>query len=311
MDIRSKIILIAGPTSSGKSEFAYRIAKKINGEIVNADSMQVYKEIKILNARPSTKLVSKIKHHLYGIISVKKNFSTGTWLKLAIKKIEELRKKNKIPIIVGGTGLYFRALTNGLVKIPKISKKIRYKLIKEQKRMGQEKFYKKLIKVDPAIKNKINENDVQRSIRAYEIKLATGKSLFDWFTKTKPRYSNYEFIKLIIDFPRSELIKKIESRTEQMIKSGGVKEVKKFKNLHINPSLSSNKIIGIKEISDFLDKKTDLTYAKQKISIKTRQYAKRQATWSRSYMADWTKIPNDEIKIFVKNFKQATLKLDQ
>ena len=96
-----------------------------------------------------------------------------------------------------------------------------------------------------------------------------------------------------------------------MIKSGGVKEVKKFKNLHINPSLSSNKIIGIKEISDFLDKKTDLTYAKQKISIKTRQYAKRQATWSRSYMADWTKIPNDEIKIFVKNFKQAILKLDQ
>ena len=194
MDTQSKIILIAGPTSSGKSDFALKVAKKVNGEIVNADSMQVYKEIKILNARPSKKLVSKIKHHLYGVISVKKNFSTGTWLKLVIKKIDELRKKKKIPIIVGGTGLYFRALTNGLVKIPKISKKIRHSLIKEQSRMGQEKFFNKLIRVDPSIKNKINKNDVQRSIRAYEIKLATGKSMFDWFKKTKSRYSNHEFI---------------------------------------------------------------------------------------------------------------------
>ena len=118
MDLKSKIILIAGPTASGKSEFAIKIAKKINGEIINADSMQVYKQLKILTARPTQKNQKKIKHHLYGFQNVEKKFSTGAWLKLAIKKIKEIQKKNKVPILVGGTGLYFKALIDGLVKIP-------------------------------------------------------------------------------------------------------------------------------------------------------------------------------------------------
>ena len=124
MDLKSKIILIYGPTASGKSEFAVKLAKKINGEIINADSMQVYKELKILSARPSKKDYKKIKHHLYGFQSVKKNYSSGDWLKAAKKKISDIKKRKNVPIIVGGTGLYFRALTNGLVKIPKISKKL-------------------------------------------------------------------------------------------------------------------------------------------------------------------------------------------
>ena len=117
MDLKSKIILISGPTASGKSSFAIKFAKKINGEIINADSMQVYKQLKILSARPDPKKCQKIKHHLYGFHSVTKNFSTGDWLKLVIKKISEVQKRKKIPILVGGTGLYFKALTNGLVKI--------------------------------------------------------------------------------------------------------------------------------------------------------------------------------------------------
>ena len=122
MDLKSKIILIAGPTASGKSKFAVQLAKKANGEIINADSMQVYKELKILTARPKKIDQKKIKHHLYGIQSVKKDFSSGKWLKLANKKIIEIRKRNKIPIFVGGTGLYYKSLTDGLTKIPNIPK---------------------------------------------------------------------------------------------------------------------------------------------------------------------------------------------
>ena len=124
MDLKSKIILISGPTASGKSSFAIKVAKKVNGEIINADSMQVYKQLKILSARPDPKKYQKIKHHLYGFHNVTKNFSTGDWLKLVIKKIREVQKRKKTPILVGGTGLYFKALTDGLVKIPNISLKL-------------------------------------------------------------------------------------------------------------------------------------------------------------------------------------------
>ena len=127
MDFKSKIILISGPTASGKSKFAIKLAKKINGEIINADSMQVYKELRILSARPDPKKFQKIRHHLYGFHDVKKNFSTGDWLKLVSKKIEELKKRKKTVILVGGTGLYFKALTDGLVKIPNIPVSFRKK----------------------------------------------------------------------------------------------------------------------------------------------------------------------------------------
>ena len=139
MDLRSKIILIYGPTASGKSNFAIKLAKKINGEIINADSMQVYKELKILTARPLKKIF-RIKHHLYGFQKSNSDFSVGNWLKIVVKKIQEVKKRNKIPILVGGTGLYFKALTEGLVEIPSIPFKIRKKIRLLQKSIGQKKF---------------------------------------------------------------------------------------------------------------------------------------------------------------------------
>ena len=139
MDLRSKIILIYGPTASGKSKFAVKLAKKIKGEIINADSMQIYKELKILSARPFKKDYQKIKHHYYGFKNVKKNFSTGDWLKLVITKIVEIKKKKKIPILVGGTGLYFKAITEGLVKIPNIPLRLRNKVRSMHKRIGPKK----------------------------------------------------------------------------------------------------------------------------------------------------------------------------
>ena len=141
MDLRSKIILIYGPTASGKSQFAIELAKKINGEIINADSMQIYKELKILSARPFKKDIKNIRHHLYGFQTVKKNFSTGDWLKLANQKISILKKKKKIPILVGGTGLYFKALVDGLVDIPKIPIKYRNEIRALHKKIGSKKFF--------------------------------------------------------------------------------------------------------------------------------------------------------------------------
>jgi len=170
MDLKSKIILISGPTASGKSSFAIKVAKKVDGEIINADSMQVYRQLKILSARPDPKQYNKIKHHLYGFYDVTKNFSTGDWLKLVNKKIKEVQKRKKTPILVGGTGLYFKAITDGLVQIPNISVKLRKHIRNIQKKLGQKRFYKKLLKLDPLLKGKINPTDTQRSIRAYEVK---------------------------------------------------------------------------------------------------------------------------------------------
>ena len=233
MDIKSKIILIFGPTASGKSIFSVKVAKKINGEIINADSMQVYKELNILTARPKKKDQKKIKHHLYGFQTVKKNFSTGQWLKLVESKIKEIQKRKKVPILVGGTGLYFKSLTEGLVVIPNIPLSFRNKIRFLQKKIGQKKFYQNLIKIDPLVKNTINQNDVQRSVRAFEIKKFTKKSITQWFERTKISFNTDNFIKIYIDFPRQELVNRIKKRVEQMFNQGAILEVKKYNRLKV------------------------------------------------------------------------------
>ena len=303
MDFKSKIILISGPTASGKSNFSIKLAKKINGEIINADSMQVYKELKILSARPNLKDYQRIKHHLYGFHSVKNNFSTGDWLKYAIKKIKEIRKRKKIPIFVGGTGLYFKALTDGLASIPNIPIRYRNKIRDLHKSLGQKKFYQKLIKLDPNSKEKINPTDTQRSIRAYEVKQFTKKSLHDWFQNTKSYFEKDDFFKIYIDYPREELIQRIGKRAEKMIKSGAINEVKKFLKLKVRKDKSVNKAIGVQDIKEYLKKRKDMTDAVEKISIKTRQYAKRQSTWARGNMVSWFKLLPQDLNKFLKKIK--------
>ena len=311
MDKQSKIILISGPTASGKSNFAVKIAKRINGEIINADSMQVYKHLKILTARPNKEEQKNIKHHMYGIINLNKKFSTGQWLNMAIKKIKEIKKRKKIPILVGGTGLYFQSLIDGLVKIPEIPVKFRNKIRLIQKKEGQKKFYKKLLKIDPMAKDKFDSNDTQRTIRAFEIKLFTKISMYEWLSKTKSQFKDEEFLKLYIDFKREDLIKRISLRSIRMMKEGAIREVKKFIKSKIKKDLSVNRVIGIDELTQYLEKKINLDEAQELISIKTRQYAKRQATWARSRMAAWEKINPTKTNDFIKKLKKTSLKLDQ
>ena len=302
MDLKSKIILIYGPTASGKSQFAIKLAKKINGEIINADSMQVYKELRILSARPSSKDCRKIKHHLYGFQSVKKNFSTGDWLKLVNKKIKEIRGKKKIPRLVGGTGLYFKAITEGLVHIPNVPLKFREKIRSLHKKIGSKKFFLNLVKLDPLVKNHINPSDTQRSIRAYEVKLFTKKSMYDWFKNTRSIYEKEDFYKIYIDFPRGELLDKIKMRAEKMIENGAISEVKRFVNLNVKKNKSASKAIGIAEVREFLSKKIEIEEVIEKIAIETRQYAKRQSTWGRGNMQNWDKMSPNSLNKFLKKF---------
>ena len=311
MDKQSKIILISGPTASGKSNFAVKLAKKVQGEIINADSMQVYKKLKILTARPNKIEQKNIKHHLYGVVDLHKKFSTGEWLKIAIKKIKEIKKRKKIPILVGGTGLYFQSLIDGLVKIPEIPIKFRNKIRLMQKKEGQRKFYKELLRIDPMAKNKFDQNDTHRTIRAFEIKSFTKISMYEWLAKTKSEFKDEEFLKLYIDFKREDLIKRISLRSIKMIEEGAINEVKKFIKLKIKKELSVNRVIGIDELTQHLDKKIKLVQARELISIKTRQYAKRQATWARSRMISWNKITPNQINSYIKKLNKSSLKLDQ
>ncbi len=295
-----KIILIAGPTASGKSKLAISVAKKTNGNIINADSMQIYKEFSILSSRPSESDLKKIKHHLYGFLPVNKYFSTGKWLKLVKKKVDQCIKNKKTPIIVGGTGLYFNAITKGISQIPNIDNNTRTYVRELQKRIGQKKFYEKLIYIDPLAKNKISPHDSQRTARAFEVKYGTKKSLYEWTTNTKSIFLNYDIKKIFINIPREELLKNISVRTEKMFKNKCVDEVKNFLKLKIDKSLSPNKLIGIKEIGGYLSKLYNLDIAKNLINIKTRQYAKNQNTWSRGHMKNWNMLYSKDLSILTK-----------
>jgi tRNA dimethylallyltransferase len=293
-----KIILIAGPTGSGKSEIALRLAKKINGEIINADSMQVYKEIKILSARPES--YSNVSNYLYGNISVKNNFSAGEWLKKVKVNLKKIIKKKKQPIFVGGTGLYFKLLTEGISNIPKIPDSIRTKARKLNAKLGNDEFYDLLIKLDPLIHNRIKKNDTHRLIRAYEVVTFTKKSLIDWQKKNKNYFSNYHFVKIFINPENSFLQKLLRLRLKKMFELGAVNEVKKFLKLKINKSLPANKILGIEEIKKYLEKKIPLEQAFEETFIRTRRYVKRQRTWFRGHMKDWTSIFDPNFDILTK-----------
>ena len=295
-----KIILLAGPTASGKSKLAIHLAKNLNGEIINADSMQVYKEFSILSSKPSETEKKKIKHHLYGTVSIKKYFSAGDWLKEVKKKINLCLKNKKTPILVGGTGLYFNTMIKGISKIPDIDYKTRTKVRTLFKKLGFKRFYQKLLEIDPKVKGKILPTDAQRSQRAYEVKLKTKKSLFDWMANTKSEFLHFDLKKIFINIPRDTLLEKISQRTNAMFKQNCIAEVEKFNSMKLDKSLSANKLIGVREINQFLQDKISLNECKELINIKTRQYAKRQNTWARGHMKNWNKLYSKNFSILLK-----------
>ena len=303
-----KIILISGPTASGKSQLSVLLAKKINGEIINADSMQIYKEISILSSRPKIVDLKRVKHHLYGFQSVSSKFSVGQWLKKVKKCAANIIKKGKVPILVGGTGLYFKAVTSGLSRIPKISNKKRKAVKKIYDKIGYKKFYKKLISSDPLCKNKILASDTQRVLRAFEVKRFTKKSIYEWAKNTKSDFTEYDVRKIYLNIPREKLLIKINDRTKKILADQKcLKEVKNFLNLNIIKSLPANKIIGITEIKSFFEGRQTYKQLIENVNIKTRQYAKRQSTWSRGHMTDWVRVYSDKSSnLFKKILKEVS-----
>ena len=301
MEQKKQLILLAGPTASGKSRLAVKLAQHLNGEIINADSMQIYKEFSVLSSRPSKSDIKKVKHHLYGVFSVKKYFSTGEWLVLAKKKINQCIKKNKIPILVGGTGLYFNAITKGISKIPQIDSKLRNNIRNLHNKIGQKNFYEKLISIDPISKNMISPTDTQRTLRAYEVKMFTNKSIYKWISNTKSDFLDFDIRKIFIDVPKNTLLRNIYLRTKLMFKKGCVEEVRNFLKLGIDKSLSANKIIGVREIEEYLDSSISMEEVFDIVNIRTRQYAKRQFTWARGHMKSWNMIySSDSNNLFKK-----------
>ena len=301
MEQEKKVILLAGPTASGKSKLAIKLAKHFKGEIINADSMQIYKEFSVLSSRPSKSDIKKIKHHLYGILSVKKYFSTGEWLILARKKIYQCIKKNKTPILVGGTGLYFNAITKGISQIPQIDSKLRNNIRNLHDKIGQKNFYEKLISIDPISKNMISATDTQRTLRAYEVKMFTNKSIYEWISNTKSDFLDFDMRKIFINIPKEKLLKNIFKRTKLMFKKKCIQEVRDFLKLRIDKSLSANKIIGVREIEEYLAGSMSMEGVIDIVNIRTRQYAKRQFTWARGHMKSWNMIySSDSNNLFKK-----------
>ncbi len=276
-------VLIAGQTASGKSQLALEIAEKHGGIIINADAIQVYKNWRILTARPSSVDEAKIKHKLYGHIDRATDYSVGTW----VKEVNEILSSKLRPIIVGGTGLYFSALTNGLVDIPKISDAIRLEANRKIKRNGFESLVQE---IDQETVQKIDTNNPMRVQRAWEVLRSTGQGLNSWHRATpKPTLDLSGCKALLVDGEVSLINNRINNRFDQMIEKGLIQEAKN--NLATwNPLHPSSKAIGAYELIAYLNNEISIDQLREQIVIATRQYAKRQRTWFRSKMKSWESI---------------------
>ena len=299
--MKNKIILISGPTASGKSNFAYKVAKKINGEIINADSIQIYKDLKILTARPNIKDSDPV-HHLYGFLGGEEVWSVGQWIKVAKDISDKIIAKKMTPIIVGGTGLYFKAITEGLSPIPDIDPKIREEFINLLKSKGINSLSKILKDLDPVAYKKIGSNDQQRTLRALEVYKGTKKKISEFWKIKRDKLFNNEFKKIKLTISRDLLYEKCDKRCEEMINQGAIEEVKNLLEKKYKYNAPVMNAIGVKEIRQYLEKKIELIDAVNLIKYRTHQYAKRQITWSKHQMITWEGLSTQLSDKIIDNF---------
>ena len=274
------IFLIAGPTASGKSQFAVDLAKKINGVAINSDSMQVYKNLEILTARPTTKEMQNIDHHLYGYVDGKERYNVEKWCNDAAKIIHENLERNLNPILVGGTGLYIDTLVNGLIDIPSISESIKIESEKILNKFGKDFLINQIKNFDPESFKEINSNDTLRLRRIWEIYESTGKKYSEWKLHKNKKFINNYNLKIFLFLPdRKKNYERVEKRFINMIKKGAIPEVEKLLKLNLDNSLPIMRAHGVPEISLFLQKKINLDECIAKAQQVTRNYVKRQHTW--------------------------------
>ncbi|GEO86785.1 tRNA dimethylallyltransferase [Ciceribacter naphthalenivorans] len=285
-------ILIAGPTASGKSALALELAKQHGGHVINADSMQVYDTLRVLTARPSETEMGGIPHHLYGHVRAGAAYSTGDWLREAAALIAELRAKRVLPVIVGGTGLYFKALSGGLSDMPEVPAEIRERLRQRLTEEGAEVLHRELEVRDPALAARLNRQDGQRIVRALEVLDATGQSIAAFQEKRGPVVVDPQRARKIVKLPdRSVLHQRINRRFEKMFDEGAVAEVEALLRLGLSPEMPAVKAIGVSQITAMLRGDMTAEQVIEQASAATRQYAKRQMTWLRNQMDDsWERI---------------------
>lgn len=285
-------ILIAGPTASGKSALALRLAERVGGAIVNADAMQVYREIPILSARPSAEDEARVPHYLYGFVGAHDPFSVGRWVDAVGPALDEVRQRGLVPIITGGTGLYFAALLNGLSPIPEIHASIRVEARTKHAELGNERFHAMLVERDPVMGARLNPGDSQRVIRAWEVIEATGQSLDEWQKLKGTPVLTGDIARFVIKPNRDWLRARIQLRFDVMVRDGALDELRALGP--IDPDLPAARALGVSQLMAHLRGEVSLAAAVERAVTETRQYAKRQMTWFRHQMPDWTVIERSE-----------------
>ena len=285
-----RIWLIAGPTASGKSALALRLAQAIGAEIIGADALQIYRDLPILTARPTPLETNLVPHHLVGTVDGAEGWSVGRWFEAAKTAIAEVIARGGPVVVVGGTGLYFRALTHGLADIPTVPPSIRAQAASELADLGEDDFRAQLVTVDSAAASRISEGDAQRLCRAWEVWLATGRSLSDWQNTNAGALPAGSWSAVTLMPERAALYDRCDQRLAGMLERRGLDEVAALAARNLNPALPIMKAVGYPQLAAHLRGELSLDQALEAAQRETRRYAKRQTTWMRGQMADWPRI---------------------
>ncbi len=276
-DFKTDLIIIAGPTCVGKSMLGMKLAKKINGVLVNADSVQVYEDIKLLSARPTEDEMDQVPHFLYGYVKSHINYSIADWLQQLSEVLDNLKKLRKTAILVGGSGLYLNAVINGLAPIPKLKEETKIKSLLKLNEIGFENFKKFNLKIDPKFVSK--NQDKHRLLRSYGVFLQTKKNMSYWHKKPRTGAVKKNIYSFLINLERKLIYKRCEFRFDYMLENGAIEEVKKLYESNIDRTLPISKCLGVKWLLSYLDKNISFEEAVSLSKRDTRRYVKRQITW--------------------------------
>jgi len=304
------VLIIAGPTASGKSALAMDVAERFTGTVINADSQQVYSELRLLTARPSGPDEKRVPHRLFGIVRGGAGCSAGRWVDLACVEIKAAQAENRLPILVGGTGMYLQSLTQGLSPIPNIPPSVRGEAMARHAELGAEAFHAEVVKLDPVAGQRLPVGDTQRLLRAWEVTTYTGQAFSVW--RDAPRIkplADMHFSTIVLAPPRDRLYAAINARFSRMVEAGAVDEVRALAALDLDPDLPLMKALGVPELLAFIHGKCTLEQAVKRAQQLSRNYAKRQLTWARhqiegAYILDtqYSQSFQDEIFAFVQQF---------
>ena len=305
-----RVVIVAGPTASGKSDLALAIATEFGGTVINADSMQLYRELSVITARPGPETTARTPHRLYGELPAAERCSAGRWHGLAVAEIDACAAAGRLPVVVGGTGLYLRALMTGLSRVPPVAPEIRAAAQDRLERMGGAAFHAELANDDPVMADRLSPNDRQRLIRAREVLDATGRSLADWQREPpETDHRNDSFAPILLTPPREELYAACDRRFERMVAAGAVDEARAFAGLRLAPDLPAAKAIGLRPLIRHAAGEIDLDEALLLGQRETRRYAKRQSTWfrhqitpARTYSEQYSERVKSEIFSFISYF---------